>query len=68
MKKSKETPETLMRQAKSLVMSETLDELRARTGIPSSWLRKFRRGEIKNPGVNRIEKILTSFGVSNVTL
>lgn len=57
-----------MEQAKELVMSETLDKIRERTGLPSSWLRKFRRGEICNPSVNRIEKILTSFGVSKIEL
>lgn len=57
-----------MDQALQLSNSLTLDELRDKTNIPSSWLRKFRGGRIKNPGVERIERILTAFGVSNISL
>lgn len=34
-----------------------LDDLRDRTGFPSSWLRKFRAGSIPNPSVNRVEAV-----------
>lgn len=68
MKKNESASESLMNQALRHSKTKTLDELRDMTGLASSWLRKFRAGKIANPSVNRIEKILTAFEVSTVTL
>jgi hypothetical protein len=55
-----DTPGRLLPLALKLAKAETLDTLRDKTGIPSSWLSKFRLGKIKNPSVNRIEKIIVA--------
>jgi hypothetical protein len=56
-----EEPGTLFREARAIAQAETLEALHAATALRISWLRKFRAGEIKNPSVNRIEKILKAF-------
>lgn len=45
---------------KALVVAKenTLEKLYDETRLPISWLRKFRAGQILNPSVNRIEKLL----------
>ncbi len=67
MKKISHPEESLMEQALRHSKTKTLDELRDMTGIPSSWLRKFRSNKIADPSVNRIEKLLKAFGVALVT-
>ena len=49
------------REARAVAQANTLEALHAGTALRISWLRKFRAGEIKNPSVNRIEKILKAF-------
>lgn len=36
---------------------QTLAEIQAGTGIPHYWLRKFLGREIKDPSVNRVQKL-----------
>lgn len=35
----------------------SLPEVQAGTGLPWYWLRKFGTGEIKDPSVNRVQKL-----------
>ena len=58
-----EKGESLYESALSAVRARTLEETARATGLPFQWLRKFRSGTIKNPGVQRIETILTTFGL-----
>ena len=51
----------LFTDALALAKKTTLEELFRKTDLPLSWLLKFRGGEIPNPSVNRIEKILIAF-------
>lgn len=37
--------------------TNTLDCIHKETGLPFYWLRKFAYGEIKDPSVNRVEKL-----------
>jgi predicted transcriptional regulator len=37
--------------------NQTLPEVASATDIPFYWLRKFHYGEVKNPSVNRIQKL-----------
>jgi hypothetical protein len=53
-------PGRLLPLALSLAKAETLETLHDKTGLPLSWLSKFRRAEIKNPSVNRVEKIIVA--------
>lgn len=52
---------SLYQNALDISRRETLETLARKTGLPFSWLRKFRAGQIKSPGVQRVEKILTAF-------
>jgi transcriptional regulator with XRE-family HTH domain len=60
--KNTEPAGELYSRALILAKGETLEALFTRSGLPLSWLRKFRAGEIANPSVNRVETILKSFG------
>jgi transcriptional regulator with XRE-family HTH domain len=55
-------PGALFSNALRIAKKNTLESLYDKTGLPLSWLRKFRAGEIKNPSVNRIETLLKAFG------
>ena len=48
----------LYKQALTVCKDNTLEKLYDETRLPISWLRKFRAGQIINPSVNRIEKLL----------
>jgi DNA-binding Xre family transcriptional regulator len=48
--------------ALKLARGLTLEELYQKTGLPLSWLRKFRQGEIKSPSVQRVEALLVALG------
>lgn len=48
--------------ALKLAKAMPLDLLIRKTGLPESWLRKFRQEEIKAPSVQRIEIVLTACG------
>lgn len=61
-KQKSNQPGKLFSDALTLAKGETLEVLYTRTGLPLSWLRKFRAGEISNPSVNRVETLLKSFG------
>ena len=52
-------PQTLLEKTLALLQddSRTLPEIYRDTGIPFYWLRKFARGEIQDPSVNRVQKL-----------
>lgn len=54
-------PGALLRKAQDITAAFTVDEIHDKTGIPTAWLRKFKAGQIKNPGVNRIEFLVSSY-------
>lgn len=54
--------------ALTLAREETLETLHAKTGLKFAWLRKFRAGEIPNPSVNLVERLLVGLGIGKVTL
>jgi hypothetical protein len=60
--KDADPPGKLYSDALTLAKGETLEVLYTATGLPISWLRKFRAGGIPNPSVHRVEKLLKSFG------
>jgi len=49
--------------ALKVARDNSIEDLVIMTKLPLSWLRKFRAGEITNPSVNRIEHILSTFGL-----
>lgn len=61
MPRSSESPMSLMLETLKLLKErgpeQTLPNIASETGIPFYWLRKFHYGEIKDPGVNRIQKL-----------
>ena len=55
------SPGKFYTEALQLAKLTRIEDLMRKTNLPLSWLRKFRAGEIINPSVNRVEKILASF-------
>ena len=49
---------SLYRQALKVARDHSLEELYDATGLPISYLRKFRSGYIESPSVHRVETIL----------
>lgn len=65
---SDEKPGRLHARALELAKCHSLDECIRYTGLPSSWLAKFRRGSIKSPSVNRIETIIEALSGEPIRL
>ncbi len=55
-------PGKLLPLALQLVRNNTLDDVCRATGLPNSWVRKFRQQEIKSPCVQRVELLITKMG------
>lgn len=55
--KTIEKPGRLLSATLKAARKVKLDDLTRATGFPSSWLRKLLAGTIKNPSVNRVEKV-----------
>lgn len=55
--KNSQEPGKLYTATRELARGVSLDELKRLTGLPDSWLRKFRQGEIAEPSVNRVELV-----------
>ena len=48
-------PGKLMTVTQTLLQDKNLLVVYTETGLPFYWLKKLRRGEIRNPSVNRVE-------------
>lgn len=59
-RKMKDTlpPGQLYPLAIKLAKATSLENLYEKTGLPISWLRKFRAGKIESPGVQRVELVI----------
>lgn len=53
-------PGRLLRAALKAANAVPLEELRDKTKLRISWLRKFRAGLIPDPSVNKVEKVYTA--------
>lgn len=54
-----EKPGTLLSRTRALLHKDTrsLVEIHSAAGVPFYWLKKFSSGEIREPSVNRVQKL-----------
>lgn len=53
-------PGKLFAKALEISRQTPIETLVKKTGLPLCWLQKFRRGEIKSPGVQRVECLIVT--------